>query len=91
MFSDQCATTKKWEPASTFYCPDKCPHRGPHFSGNIVDPYNPYHYVACWKGVTVGCITCPSGLQFNEKWNACLFDGIYKTEPKFDDEYYKKK
>uniref|UniRef100_A0A7M5UWT5 Chitin-binding type-2 domain-containing protein n=2 Tax=Clytia hemisphaerica TaxID=252671 RepID=A0A7M5UWT5_9CNID len=78
---DKCVTTEAWEPATTFECPDKCPHRGPHFNGNIADPNNPHQYVACWHGATVGCIACPKGLLFNEKWNACLFDGKYKTEP----------
>ena len=78
---DACVTTAKWYPATTFECPDKCPHEGPYFSGNIEDPHNPHQYVACWKGVTVGCVACPSGLKFNRKWNACLFDGIYKTKP----------
>jgi len=77
---DDCITTQPWHPATTFECPDKCPHRGPHFSGNIADPNNPHQYVACYHGVTVGCIACPRGLKFNEQWNACLYDGIYKTE-----------
>ena len=77
---DQCITTNKFEPASTYYCPDECPYRGPKFSGNINDPRNPNQYVACFEGVTVGCVACPSGLQFNEKWNACLYEGRYKTE-----------
>ena len=78
---DACVTTKKWHPATTFECPDKCPHRGPHFSGNIEDPNNAHQYVACFHGQTVGCVACPKGLLFNEQWNACLYDGIYKTEP----------
>ena len=79
--SDDCVTTEPWTPATTFECPDACPNRGPHFSGNIADPSNPHQYVACFHGATVGCIACPKGLQFNEKWNACLYSGIYKTEP----------
>uniref|UniRef100_A0A7M5V7I6 Uncharacterized protein n=1 Tax=Clytia hemisphaerica TaxID=252671 RepID=A0A7M5V7I6_9CNID len=39
---DDCVTTQKWHPATTFACPDKCPARGPHFSGNIEDPHNPH-------------------------------------------------
>ncbi|XP_066934995.1 uncharacterized protein [Clytia hemisphaerica] len=78
---DDCVTTQPWEPATTLKCTDICPTRGPEFSGNIEDPHSPFQYIACWKGVTVGCVACPSGLQFNEKWNACLFDGIYKTAP----------
>ncbi|XP_066915677.1 uncharacterized protein [Clytia hemisphaerica] len=81
---DDCVTTSPWVPEPTYFCPDKCPHRGPKFSGNIPDPYNSQQYVACWEGVTVGCIKCPSGLQFNEKWNACLYEGIYKTEPDYE-------
>ena len=80
-FLDECITTKPWEAAATYFCPAKCPHKGPNFSGNIPDPYNSQQYVACWKGVTVGCIKCPYGLEFNEKWNACLYEGKYKTEP----------
>ena len=78
---DQCVTTKKWYPATTFHCPDKCPSRGPHFSGNMADKHNPHQYIACWHGNTVGCIACPKGLKYNEHWNACLYNGIYKTEP----------
>ena len=77
---DECVTTQPWEPATTFECPDKCPARGPHFSGNIGDRHNPHQYIACFHGQTVGCIACPKGLQFNEKWNACLYEGKYKTE-----------
>ena len=77
---DECVSTAPWAPATTFECPDKCPHRGPNFSGNIADPNNPHQYVACFHGATVGCIACPKGLQFNEKWNACLYEGKYKTE-----------
>jgi len=79
--SDECVTTKPWEPATTFECPDICPDFGPHFSGNVGDPYNSKQYVACWKGQTVGCIACPYGLDFNAKENACLYMGKYVTEP----------
>ncbi|XP_066934001.1 uncharacterized protein [Clytia hemisphaerica] len=78
---DDCLTTQKWHPATTFACPDKCPHYGPEFSGNIEDPDQPRQYVACWKGVTVGCVACPGNLKFNQKENACLYDGKYLTEP----------
>lgn len=78
---DACATTQKWQPATTFQCPDKCPHFGPEFSGNVADPSNDKQYVACWMGVTVGCVACPSGLLFNEKENACLYQGKYITAP----------
>ncbi|XP_066935844.1 uncharacterized protein [Clytia hemisphaerica] len=78
---DDCVTTQKWHPATTFSCPDKCPHYGPHFSGNVEDPSNDRQYVACWKGVTVGCIACPGNLKFNQKENACLYEGKYLTEP----------
>ncbi|XP_066918654.1 uncharacterized protein [Clytia hemisphaerica] len=78
---DECVTTQKWEPATTFACPDKCPARGPDFTGNIKDDHEPRQYVACWKGVTVGCIACPGNLKFNEKENACLYEGKYLTAP----------
>ena len=81
--SDDCVTTEPWTPVTTFECPDKCPNRGPHFSGNIADPSKPHQYVACFQGATVGCIACPKGLQFDEKWNACLYNGIYKTQPDY--------
>ena len=71
---DKCVNTRPWSPATTYECPDKCPHRGLQFSGNIADPYNPNHYVACFQGATVGCIACPRGLQFNEKKNTCLYN-----------------
>lgn len=47
----------------------------------MADPFNYYHYAACWKGVTIGCVTCPDGLMFNEEENACTYDGIHMTEP----------
>ena len=78
---DNCVTTQPWLPATTFECPDKCPHKGPDFSGNVADPYNPRQYVACWQGATVGCIACPGNLEYNEEWNACLYEGKYKTQP----------
>lgn len=55
-------------------------HRPKGFTGNIKDPYDPFHYVACLNGKLIGCINCPAGLQFNEKWNACLYEGKFKTE-----------
>ena len=81
LFTDECVTTQPWKPATTLPCPDLCPSRGPEFSGNLLDPVNFNQYVACWRGVTAGCIACPKGLEFNEQWNACLFDGIFKTQP----------
>ena len=78
---DDCVTTDKWHPAVTYECPDVCPKYGYDFSGNVNDPHNPRQYVACWEGVTVGCIACPSGLWFNQKWNACLYEGKFKTLP----------
>ena len=81
LFTDNCVTTQPWKPATTLKCPDLCPSRGPEFDGNLLDPVNVNQYVACWRGTTVGCIACPKGLEFNEKWNACLYDGIYKTQP----------
>ena len=78
---DECVTTKKWEPATTFECPDKCPHYGPNFNGNIADSSNTRQYIGCWKGITVGCVACPGNLEFNEAENACLYEGKYLTEP----------
>jgi len=78
---DECVTTKKWEPATTFYCPDMCSNRGPDFSGNMEDPYEARQYIGCWKGVTVGCVACPHDLKFNEEENACLYEGKYLTMP----------
>ena len=78
---DACVTTEAWKPATTYYCPDKCPHYGPEYSGNVADPQNKRQYVACWKGVTVGCVACPGTLEFNQEWNACLYQGKYKTAP----------
>lgn len=70
---DPCFTSSKWEPSWASFCPDKCPKHGSRFTGNIKDPYNAYHYIACWRGVTVGCITCPAGLKFSESTNACIY------------------
>lgn len=78
---DECVTTQKWHPATTYACPDTCPSKGPKFSGNIADGYQKRQYVACWLGVTVGCVACPGNLEFNEKENACLYEGKYITEP----------
>ena len=78
---DEYYTTKKWEPATTFQCPDICGTKGPKFDGNIADPSNSRQYVGCWKGITVGCVACPGNLEFNEFHNACLFQGKYVTEP----------
>jgi len=55
---------------------------GPHFSGNVNDPNNKRQYVACWRGVTAGCIACPGTLEFNRRWNACLFKGQFKQVPR---------
>lgn len=79
--SDDCITTNKWVPAVTFQCPDECPHRGPEYSGNVQDPHNNKQYVACWQGTTVGCVACPGGLEYNESWNACLYEGKFVTKP----------
>ncbi|XP_066934557.1 uncharacterized protein [Clytia hemisphaerica] len=78
---DECVSTVAFSPAVTSFCPDKCPHRGPKFSGNIADSDNNKHYIACWEGVTVGCVDCPKGLLFNEQWNACLYNGVHITKP----------
>jgi len=80
---DDCVTTKPWKPVVTYHCPDLCVERGHKHSGNIEDPYNPNHYIACWNGVTVGCLDCPGDLQFNEEENACLYERIYLTKPQF--------
>lgn len=31
--------------------------------------------------MTVGCVACPAGLEFNEEINACLYERRYVTEP----------
>lgn len=78
---DECYTTEKWAPATTFFCPDMCPQYGPDYKGNINDPNNEYQYIACWYGTTVGCIACPAGLKYNMEQNACLYEGKYLTQP----------
>jgi len=79
-FTDPCTTTQNWlKPSSTFSCPDLCPARGVHFSGNIADPNQGGQYIACWNGMTVGCVACPSTLLFNEQENACLYEGRFMT------------
>ncbi|XP_057290628.1 uncharacterized protein LOC130613295 [Hydractinia symbiolongicarpus] len=78
---DPCYTTKSWIAPVTYTCPDECPSRGPTFQGNIADPAEDRHFVACWNGVTVGCVNCPAGLLFNEYENACLYEGKYLTKP----------
>jgi len=55
-------------------------YKGVDFSGNMADPDQPRQYIACWKGMTVGCIACNSGLLFNETANACLYEGKYWTQ-----------
>ena len=85
--NDECYTTKTWTSAPTYHCPDMCAKYGPNYSGNMYDHYNLHHYVACWKGITVGCINCPKGLLYNEKHDACLYEGHYYTEPEHDDDY----
>lgn len=78
---DECITTSEFVPATTFECPDKCPLRGPTFTGNIADVNNARQYIGCFEGMTIGCIACPGKLEFNEKENACLFEGKFITEP----------
>ena len=78
---DECITTKKWKPATTFTCPDECTKFGPDFNGNVADPSNSRQYVGCWNGVTVGCVACPGNLEFNEYLNACLYEGKFITQP----------
>ena len=78
---DECITTKAWTPVATYLCPDMCPSNGHDFSGNMYDPYNSHQYIACWKGVTVGCVRCPGDLLFNYEKNACLYKGFYFTKP----------
>ena len=67
--------------ADPYSCPDMCPKMGPKYNGNMEDPAEKYHYVACWEGITIGCPMCPGKLMFNEKENACLYEGKYMTEP----------
>ena len=44
--------------------------------------------MACLEGKLIGCINCPAGLQFNERLNACLYEGKFMTRgPGVDDEY----
>ena len=83
MFSilDPCTTTAPWNPAPELDCPDMCSGMGPHFDGNMADPVHKSQYVACWEGITVGCIRCPENLLYNEHHNACLYEGKYMTEP----------
>ena len=78
---DECVTTKSWAPATTYHCPDMCPSKGANWSGNMADQDEEHQYIACWNGMTVGCIACPPGLMFNEKENACLWDGKWITKP----------
>ncbi|XP_057290638.1 uncharacterized protein LOC130613306 [Hydractinia symbiolongicarpus] len=79
--NDPCHTTKPWIPEKRYKCPDVCPGKGPHYTGNVADHHNSLHYVGCWKGVTVGCVNCPAPLKFNEAENACLWEGKYVTQP----------
>lgn len=80
-FIDACIKTAAWEPPVTSLCPDKCPSlEEKRFTGNIVDPYNPRQYIACFLGKTIGCVTCPGKLLFNNDWNACLYEGKFKTQ-----------
>ncbi|XP_066911535.1 uncharacterized protein [Clytia hemisphaerica] len=84
---DECQTTHaivappRREGDKEIICPDICVKKGPKFDGNIANPNYKGHYVACWKGMTVGCIDCPGDLLFNEKEQACLYDGKFMTEP----------
>ena len=81
--TDQCQSTSAWVTGTrpSLTCHDLCPSRGPLFKGNIADPDEKRHYVACWYGVTAGCVDCPGGLYFNEKEQACLYQGQYFTKP----------
>jgi len=58
-----------------------CAKMGHEYQGNMADPVEGHHYVSCWNGITVGCVTCPADLIFNEKENACLYEGKYMTRP----------
>ena len=80
-YLDECYTTDTWVPASTYECPDMCTQYGPDYDGNVNDPGNPHHYVACWKGVTMGCVACPGNLMFNMRNNSCMYDGEHYTMP----------
>ena len=79
-FSDECTETPNYPAEPTYFCPNKCIHKPKGFTGNIRDPYNQRHFVACLNGALVGCIKCPGGLKYNQKWNACLYEGKFKTE-----------
>ena len=75
--NDDCVTTQIFKPATTLQCPDRCPFQDPDFSGNIADPNNDRHYIACWKGLTVSCIACPGQLKYNVKENLCRVEIEY--------------
>uniref|UniRef100_A0A7M5UWH9 Chitin-binding type-2 domain-containing protein n=1 Tax=Clytia hemisphaerica TaxID=252671 RepID=A0A7M5UWH9_9CNID len=84
--NDECAKTLPFadSPISTKTssdCPDQCNMRGPEFSGNLANPFNPRGYISCWLGVTVACLPCPGKLEFNERKNRCLHGGFYEQEP----------
>jgi len=81
---DSCYTTQPYTQSTlpAFDCPSgRCPSRDEDFSGNVADPNERRHYIACWKGMVTGCVTCPYPLLFNEEENSCLYDGKYMTEP----------
>ena len=80
IITDECTTTKPWTPRKVFDCPDMCGKMGPKYAGNMADPVENHHYVACWEGMTIGCVECPANLIFNEKENTCLYEGKYWTE-----------
>ena len=65
-------------------CPDLCPSRGVYFSNNTADPNNSSHYIACFNGVTIGCVPFPSGFVYDEEKNACLCPSgyVYNKEKK---------
>ena len=46
----------------------------------VADPYSKRQFVACWKGKTIGCLSCPRDLIYNEEENACLFEGGFRSE-----------
>jgi len=69
-----CYTTDTWKPIRIR---NECPHteclkRGPKYEGNAADPSNAHYYIACWKGLRVGCLDCPNDLIFVEGHDACM-------------------
>ena len=52
---------------------DACSLRGSKLNGNIADPNNPHQLICCLNGKAVGRLSCPDGLNCNEKKDGCLY------------------